>query len=284
MERIQSAISKAREARRSRDDRTPANAPANASDRTGVPAETLSALEAADAAWAGLMEFRPDPQHLDQHRVVALTGNAASAPFDSLRTRLLYLMRDKGWRRLAITSPGPACGKTTVALNLALSLARLPDVRTVVIDADLRRPALGRTLGTTVQHQIADVLAGKADPAAHLLRVGPNLALGTNRAPVRDSAELLQGPAAAAALERIEAVYQPTLTIFDLPPMLVSDDAMSALSLMDCAILAAAAETTTVAEIDRCERDMASRTNVAGVVLNKCRYLEKSEGYGYGYY
>ena len=37
-------------------------------------------------------------------------------------------------------------------------------------------------------------------------------------------------------------------------------------------------------QIDRCERDLASRSNVAGVILNKARYLEKTEGYGYGYY
>ena len=53
---------------------------------------------------------------------------------------------------------------------------------------------------------------------------------------------------------------------------------------MDCALIIAAAESTTISEIDRCERDLAGRTNVVGVVLNKARYMEKSDGYGYGYY
>ena len=297
MERIQTAISKAREARKTQGDLVAVDgAGASAAPPLAAPplaaaalAATLapppaSAAEAADAAWAGLMEFRPNAKHLGRGRVVSLTGGAAAVPFDSLRTRLLYLMRDKGWKRIAVTSPGPGCGKSTVALNLALSLARLADVRTLLIDADMRRPALLRLLGASAHHQIADVLAGKAAAGQHMLRIGANLAVGTNRMPVGHSAELLQSPVVAGALDRIEAEFQPDLMIFDLPPMQVSDDTMAALGLVDCALIVAAAESTMVQEIDRCERDLAARTNVAGVILNKCRYLEKSEGYGYGYY
>lgn len=283
MERIQSAISKAREARQARDAAAPAP---RRPDAAAVPAAPLAepTPDRVSEAWNTLMEFRPNDRVLERSRVVTRSGNAASAPFDSLRTRLLYLMRDKGWRRLAVTSPGPACGKTTVSLNLALSLSRLADVRTVLIDADLRRPALGRTLGVSAGHQISDVLAGKADPARHLLRIGDGLAIGTNRSAVPNSAELLQSPKAVEALELIEDTYQPSLIIIDLPPLLVSDDAMAALDLVDCVVMVAAAEATTMAEVDRCEQELASRSNVAGVVLNKCRYLDKSEGYGYGYY
>jgi Mrp family chromosome partitioning ATPase len=280
MERIQLAITKARDARKTRPDASAKPAP----DEAPLRPDLQTAVEAADAAWAALMEFRPDARHLERARVVATGAGAAAGPFDSLRTRLLYLMRDKGWKRVAVTSPGPGCGKTTVCLNLALSLARLPDVRTLLIDADLRRPATAKTLGTTARHQFAEALAGQAEPARHLLRLGHNLAIGTNHRAVANSAELLQSPQAMEALDRIEAEYQPTLMLFDLPPLLVSDDTMAAMGLMDCVLIVAAAETTTVAEIDRCERELASRTNVVGVVLNKCRYLDKSEGYGYGYY
>lgn len=279
MERIQLAISKARDARKARPE--PSADPAEA---LPVRPEIQTALETADAAWTALEEFRPDPRLLERRRVVATGVGPSARPFDSLRTRLLYLMRDKGWKRVAITSPGPGCGKTTVSINLALSLARLPDVRTMLIDADLRRPAVAGTLGLTGRQQIADVLAGQAEPARQFVRIGQNLAIGANHRAVANSAELLQSPQAEAALDRLEAEYQPTLMLFDLPPMLASDDAMAAMGLMDCVLIVAAAEATTVPEIDRCERELASRTNVVGVVLNKSRYLEKSEGYGYGYY
>jgi len=64
--------------------------------------------------------------------------------------------------------------------------------------------------------------------------------------------------------------------------MLVSDDAMAVMGQIDCVLIIAAAESTTIKEIDRCERELATQTNVLGVVLNKCRYME--EGYGYDYY
>jgi hypothetical protein len=62
----------------------------------------------------------------------------------------------------------------------------------------------------------------------------------------------------AAALDRIEAEYDPSILIFDMPPMFVSDDAMAAMGQMDCVLIIAAAETTKIKEIDRCEREVAS--------------------------
>ena len=49
-------------------------------------------------------------------------------------------------------------------------------------------------------------------------------------------------------------------------------------------LLVAAAETTTIKEVDACERELASQTNVMGVVLNKCRYMDDTQGYSYGTY
>ena len=83
--------------------------------------------------------------------------------------------------------------------------------------------------------------------------------------------------------DRIEAEYDPSIFLFDMPPMFVSDDAMAVMGQMDCVLIIAAAESTKIKEIDRCERELAAQTNVLGVVLNKCRYME-GEGYGYDYY
>jgi Mrp family chromosome partitioning ATPase len=72
--------------------------------------------------------------------------------------------------------------------------------------------------------------------------------------------------------------------IFDMPPMLAGDDAIGFLHNVDCALLVAAAGSTTIAQVDACERDIAAHTNVLGVTLNKCRYLDKDQAYGYDYY
>jgi hypothetical protein len=61
--------------------------------------------------------------------------------------------------------------------------------------------------------------------------------------------------------------------------MLVSDDAMAFVGQVDAVLLIAAAETTSIRQIEACERDLASLTNVMGVILNKCRYPEPTHGY-----
>jgi hypothetical protein len=66
--------------------------------------------------------------------------------------------------------------------------------------------------------------------------------------------------------------------------MLAGDDAIGFLHNVDCALLVAAAGSTTIAQVDACERDIAAHTNVLGVTLNKCRYLDKDQAYGYDYY
>lgn len=55
------------------------------------------------------------------------SDNPAAAAFDHLRNRLLHGLTQKGWRKIAISSPTHGCGKSTVATSLALTLARRPD-------------------------------------------------------------------------------------------------------------------------------------------------------------
>ena len=63
--------------------------------------------------------------------------------------------------------------------------------------------------------------------------------------------------------------------------MLTGDDTMAFLARVDCVLLLAAAEQTSIKQIDKCERDIASQTNVMGVILNKCRYMDRDNAYDY---
>ena len=246
----------------------------------GLPTEAEAA--AISARWHALPAFSPAPALMARGHVVTFTGGQESVHFDVMRTRLLQLMRANGWRRVAITSPGPACGKSTLALNLAFSLGRQPDLRTLLLEMDLRRPSLARMLGLRDKHSSAHVLEGLEPLALNAVRNGENLAIATQFSPARRPAELLHSPATAAALDVIEVEYHPAVILCDLPPLFASDDAMAVMGQMDAALIVAASESTTVKEIDRCEREIAAQTNLIGVVLNKCRYMEKD--YGYEYY
>ena len=290
MEKIQSAIAKARAARIA----AQSNAQVPSAD---VPETTVQATAptppgpeegrldpaAVAALWSALPGFAPSPTLLMNNHIVTASPSKEAVPFDLMRTRLLQQMRANKWRRVAITSPGPACGKSTIALNMAMSLARQPDLRTVLAEMDMRRPSLSRMLGLRTPQSFARVLEGLDPLAAQAIRIGANLAISTCHAPHPHAAELLHSPSVATALDRIEEEYDPSILIFDMPPMFVSDDTMAVIGQMDCVLIIAAAEATKIKEIDRCERDIASQTNVLGVVLNKCRYMEE-ESYGYDYY
>lgn len=274
MERIQSAISKARAAR---EGKVPGSMPA--SGAAAAPA-TSDDMARSPVAWENLPEVAIPSKVLAKNRIITNIPGPAATAFDVIRTRVLQQMRAHGWKRLAITSPDPACGKTMMCLNMAFSLSRQPELRTVVIELDLRRPSMEKTLELQGRHQFSTVLEGSADVVDHMVRVrGLNLAIATNHAPVRNSAELLHSPAAETALAEIERRYAPDLIVIDLPPTQVGDDVMAFASRVDCVLIVAAAGATSIAEVDNCERELAAQTNVLGVVLNKCRYLDKHQSY-----
>lgn len=285
MEKIQSAIAKARAARleRSGDAPPPPVPPAGLSAPTAAPPPpAVSAAAGVAAAWAALPSFTPVSSQLMRQHVVTVDKGKDVAHFDAMRTRLLQQMRANNWRRLAITSPRAGCGKSTVTLNLGFSLARQAEARTLLAELDFHRPALSRILGLKAEHRFSRVLDGSGRFEDNALRYGTNLAFATQHGTERHSAELLASPRVSTVLSEIEARYDPTITLFDLPPMLATDDAMAFIGQVDCVLIIAAAESTTIKEVDLCERELATQTNVLGVVLNKCRYMGPE--YGYGYY
>lgn len=222
-------------------------------------------------AWAALEAVELDDAVLIDQRIVAWKKtDPAHVAFDKLRTRLLRLMAEQGWRRVLVTSPGKRCGKTVVAANLAMSLARHGAARTLLADLDLGAPRLARRLGLgAVPLSLADWLSSDAPVRSHFIRVGSSLAVCLNTEAVPDSAELLQDARTARRLQEATAALDPTAVVYDLPPMLTTDDALGFLPQVDCVLLVAAAGQTTSEEIEECERLLAGNTHFLGVLLNK---------------
>jgi Mrp family chromosome partitioning ATPase len=276
MEKLEAALAKAREARRS--------AAIGAASVDMAAAEAKRNRPTPPTNWEQLTEVTISPEQARQSRVVALTGGKVATPYDMLRSRTIRLMKDAGWKRLAVTSPNAACGKTTLALNLALSLARQKDLRVLLIDLDLRRPNLHRLLSYAPTGSMHQVLGREIPFSEAAVRIGDNLAIGVNANASRHPAELLHSISAREVLAEIEDQLKPDYVIFDMSPMLASDDNVGFLDHVNCALLVAAAESTTLQSIDICEKELAELTNVLGVVLNKCRYADSSAGYGYEEY
>ena len=233
-----------------------------------------------DDRWRRLTAVTPDPEALHARHVVTAKANPLSGPFDLMSTKVLLQMRKHGWRRLAITSPAPRCGKTLVACNLAIGLGRQANRRSLLFETDLARPSMAALLGHWPDHGAEALLSGRVGFADQALRVGGPLAVSLGLAPFADPSSLLLSDATARLIDRIEADYRPDLMIFDLPPLLSGDGAAGFLGNVDCALLIAAAESSTVSQIDASEREIAEHTNVLGVVLNKCRFPEDETALG----
>lgn len=233
--------------------------------------------------WEELSPFEPNPDLLLKNRVMTLNPQTNASPFDILRTKIFLMMRENGWTRMAITSPTKSCGKTTTACNLAVGFSRQRENRTILFDVDLRRPGIAKTLGAAPAHGIKSLFTRDVPPQDQMLRLRSNVALSMARRPVSDPTQLLLAKQTGEVIDELESSFAPDIMIFDLPPMLVTDDARAFLKNVDCALIVARADQTRLGQLDVCEREVGEHTNVLGVVLNNCRHVNEDEEY-YGDY
>ena len=266
MERIEEAIRKAKVSPKrgnsvpGRHDRTKGSAYA------GMDHLSRAHMSQWNPPWVEL-----DAAHLQQHRIVthAMTDPSHVA-FKILRTKLSQMMTENNWTSIAVTSPGAACGKTVVSVNLAFGLARQTDCTTVLVDLDLKKSSVARTMGIRAQSSIADYLRDEAELEDCFVQADDNLFVGLNHHPVRNFSEMAGDPRVKNILPTVMAALQPKVVIFDLPPVLSGDEVMAYAPQVDCALLVAAAGKTQAKEIEECENQLESAVNFLGVVLNKC--------------
>ena len=256
-----------------------ASAPAGAKPALtqGAPFHLPPALPDTNDKWASLGTVPINAEHLSASRIVtAVREDPAHTAFDVLRTRLLQALFDKGWKRVAITSPTKDCGKTFTAANLAISMSRQENCRTILLDCDMRRPSLHRVMGVKRPGSMGDMLRGMRAPDEHLLRLGTNdfhaghnIAFGFNSVIEPYASELLQDPRAAAVLDGVEQTYAPDAVLFDLPPALYYDDVIAFRPHFDGVLLVVGGGVTTQKEIKEVERRLGESTPMLGMVLNK---------------
>lgn len=268
MEKIRAAIKKAKEQRES----------------LGVafaPGRSDAQLSKT-IAWAELPALTLDAARLQRSRIVTLRqSDPASVPFDMMRTRLLRTLKNKGWSTIGVTSPTPKCGKSMVSMNLAISIARLQECTVVLADLDLHHSGLAQIVGGHSTSSFYQYLRGDAQLEATFRCYGGNLAVAVNSGKAMHSSELLQSQAALAAVNNIKRVLEPSVLIFDLPPLLLADDVLAFAPNLDGVLIVAAANMSTPSEIETSVRQLAEQTNVLGVVLNKCEDMGGETGNAY---
>ncbi len=232
--------------------------------------------------WESVTELRTSAEQLTRNGLFPDAGqNPVTRTFDMLRTRVLQAMASKKWTRLAVTSPTHGCGKSFVAANLALSMARLPSCRTVLMDLELRDPQLADLFGQTDAAPLIEFLMGEQPLESHFRRYGRNLALGLNGEAVPLSSELLQDPEFANAMGALRDLLQPDIVIFDTPPALVGDDVLSMAEQVDAVLLVSDGTRTSPEDLRACERLFDGKIPLLGVVLNRAQDRAQDR-YAYG--
>ena len=235
-------------------------------------------------AWRELSPLNVTAKAVLRNRLVAYASGENAIPFDMLRTKILQQAKKNNWKRIALVSPGSGCGKTTTAANLGFSFSRMSELRTIVMDFDLRRMGLGKVLGQQVKQGMRAVLQQQVPFSDVGLCHDGNVAFGLNSKTGTNPSEILQSQQAADVLDEIEEIYKPDIMLFDTPPLMSSDDSHGFLRSVDCALMLAVAEKTPIDQIDVAEKQLSELTNVMGIVLNRCRYTTGAHGYENEYY
>jgi Mrp family chromosome partitioning ATPase len=223
-----------------------------------------------------------------RNRLISATReNPAHVAFDVLRTKLVATLREKGWRRVAITSPTPDCGKSFVAANLAISLSRQSGLRTILMDLDMRRPSLAQNFGIADPGSMERFLIGDVPLEQHFVRpqgndmhIGTDLALGLNDRAETYAAELLQAPKTAEVLADLYARLSPDVVIFDMPPALFYDDVLGFRPQFDGVLLIIGGGHSKAKDVRDVEARFGTETPLLGVVMNRAEG-ENITNYGY---
>lgn len=207
--------------------------------------------------------------------------NASSRSFNLIRSKLVALRRDKGWRMLGIVSATPNVGKSFVSANLGAAMSRDPRFQTYLIDLDLRRGTIKDIFGIQTDDSIVEYLE-REDPNAVLtgfIPQGQELIVIPSIAGEVHSAELLASDRATALFRAMRNSDERNFFICDLPPVFANDDAAIIMESLDGYLIVAQDGKTTQREI-AATVDMLGHERLAGVVLNKYRGGLVSEGYG----
>ena len=202
--------------------------------------------------------------------------------FRVLRTNMQYVEIDEDQKVLVLTSALPGEGKSTTAINLALTMS-LADRRVVLIECDLRRPLIAKRLDLDGAVGTTNVLIGKVslqdalqvygDSALRVLACGP--------IPPNPS-ELLQSHAMEALLKELRRDFDTI--ILDAPPLLPVTDAALLASQADGAVIVVRHGQTTKDQLGHAiERLDAVDAKTLGVVVNMSPVGKNRSGYGYGY-
>lgn len=219
---------------------------------------------------------------LDPRLVAALAPQAEAAErYRLLRTRIKRAEQGRTIRSILVTSPSKGDGKSLNAANLALTMAQEFHQRVLLVDADLRRPAIARLFGLSESPGLTEVLLGVADLEGSLVHL-PDLRLTILPAgtPSAQPGELLGSSAMRRTLDALRGRFDRIL--IDMPPVAPVADVHVLSPLTDAVLMIVRAGSTPKPAIERALSGL-DISKVLGLVLNAANGADGYGGEGYSY-
>jgi len=227
------------------------------------------ALTASKEVVETVTQVRPQSQMAESYR--------------ALRTSLLLSNLGAPPKVIMVTSARPQEGKTTTSINTAIVLAQ-KGVRVLLVDADLRRPSIHKTLGMGPRSGLSNVLTGSATLQQTITTspILPNLFIMPAGTPPPNPAELLASSNMRDLIVELRELYDHI--VIDTPPTLSVTDAVVLSPRADATILVIRSGQTTKQALRRA-RDILTQVNahVAGVLLNAVDLTSPDYYYYYEY-
>ncbi len=241
-----------------------------------------------------LNDVQRRPWNPSLERLPALQrGGAGVEQFRSLRSRIQEFRDLRSLKTILISSGLPQEGKSFIAVNLAINLARHKSSKVLLIDGDMRCSSLHHYLGSDFHPGLPDYLSGKAS----LLEVmqlpeeakdrDPSMAAVLNNIafiPGGDGGDLAADLSASKRFDELLTIVAPAFDwiIIDSPPVLLVSDAVNLARSSDAVLLVARSGVTTFPVAQRAQQELKA-SNVIGFVLNAVDKQPMSGSYYYRY-
>ena len=201
--------------------------------------------------------------------------------YRTVRNSIKFVSLDRHLNTLLITSPTEGEGKTTTAVNLGISITS-EGKKVLLIDTDLRRPAIHSVFGTLNSIGVTTILAEEAKPEDAIKKTDiEGLSLLTSGPVPPDPGRMVESAKMARLIKNLAQQYD--IVILDSPPILVANDAIVLAGYVDTSILILESGKITRRALSQAE-ELLKRANIqpVGAILNKSK-IEKGSYYYYYY-
>ena len=202
----------------------------------------------------------------------------------AIRTSLMFMSPDKPLRRILVTSGEPQEGKSTTAVNLAITMAQSGQ-RVLLVDTDMRRPRIHKIFKLATTAGFSSLVAGESKDIDGLVRATevPNLFVMPCGPIPPNPAELLHSDRCRVVVKDLGDRFDRV--IFDSPPLGLLTDAAILSSLCDGVVLVAKSGKTSRELLGRARKLLTDlKANILGVVINDLDLLNRAYGYRYYHY